>query len=214
MQEFINAFHFLRPWWLLLLVIPLFFYGRYLRGASNQSSWEKVCDKRLLDYLLIRGSSTQRKVMAWTALIGLVTGIVAAAGPSWKKIEIPSLAPENPLMIVLNLSTDMKGKDLTPSRLERAKFKIQDLLKLIPDSQSGLIVYTNEPFLISPLTSDGEILTNLLPAVSSKTQTIMSIQKNLEKCFSSEALPICHKLPDLMDIFSKSFKKGIFNASP
>lgn len=25
MQEFINAFHFLRPWWLLLLVIPLFF---------------------------------------------------------------------------------------------------------------------------------------------------------------------------------------------
>ena len=71
MQEFINAFHFLRPWWLLLLVIPLFFYGRYLRGASNQSSWEKVCDKRLLDYLLIRGSSTQRKVMAWTALIGL-----------------------------------------------------------------------------------------------------------------------------------------------
>ena len=38
MQEFINAFHFLRPWWLLLLVIPLFFYGRYLRGASNQSS--------------------------------------------------------------------------------------------------------------------------------------------------------------------------------
>lgn len=84
--------------------------------------------------------------MAWTALIGLVTGIVAAAGPSWKKIEIPSLAPENPLMIVLNLSTDMKGKDLTPSRLERAKFKIQDLLKLIPDSQSGLIVYTNEPF--------------------------------------------------------------------
>ena len=51
-------------------------------------------------------------------------------------------------------------------------------------------------------------------AVTSKTQTIMSIQKNLEKCFSSEALPICHKLPDLMDIFSKSFKKGIFSASP
>lgn len=65
------------------------FYGRYLRGASNQSSWEKVCDKRLLDYLLIRGSSTQRKVMAWTALIGLVTGIVAAAGPSWKRLKFP-----------------------------------------------------------------------------------------------------------------------------
>ena len=165
MAEFWNAFHFLRPWWLLLLVIPVVFYLRYFRGRSNQSSWEKVCDKRLLGYLLIRGSSSQRKVLAWTALIGICTAIAAAAGPSWEKIEIPSLEAENPVMILLNMSSDMKETDLKPSRLERAKYKITDLLKMLQGAQAGLEVYSREPFVISPLTDDTQILENLLGAV-------------------------------------------------
>lgn len=165
MAEFWNAFHFLRPWWLLLLFIPVVFYLRYFRGRRNQSSWEKVCDKRLLGYLLIRGSSSQRKVLAWTALIGICTAIAAAAGPSWEKIEIPSLEAENPVMILLNMSSDMKETDLKPSRLERAKYKITDLLKMLQGAQAGLEVYSREPFVISPLTDDTQILENLLGAV-------------------------------------------------
>lgn len=161
-----SAFHFLRPWLLLLLIIPLWFYGKYFRGRNNQSSWEKVCDKKLLNYLLIKGSSSQRKIMAWLAMLGLLTAIIAAAGPSWVKIEIPAMAPENPLMMVLNLSSDMKGKDLTPSRLERAKFAIKDLLEQLQGSQTGLEVYSSEPFLIAPLTEDGQIIANLLPAIT------------------------------------------------
>lgn len=166
MEEFLLKFHFLRPWWLLLLLLPLFFYIKSLRGRTNKSSWEKVCDKRLLDYLLIKGSSAQRKIMSWLALIGMVSAIVAAAGPSWKKIELPSLTPENPLMILLNMSSDMKEKDLTPNRLSRAKYKIKDLLETIKGAQAGLEVYSKEPFVISPLTEDSEIIINLLPAVN------------------------------------------------
>lgn len=83
-----------------------------------------------------------------------------------EKKEIPNLAPENPVMILLNLSTDMAEKDLTPSRLARAKFEISDLLKMIPSAQSGLIVYSDEPFLISPLTDDARLLDNLLPRLT------------------------------------------------
>lgn len=165
MEEWWTNFHFLRPWWLLLL-LPLIFYGRYLRGADTQSSWEKVCDKRLLEFLLIKGSSSHRKIIAWLGAVGLFSAIIAAAGPSWTKIEIPSLAPENPTMILLNLSSDMQEKDLSPSRLDRAKYKIKDLLALLKGTQTGLEVYSNEPFLISPLTEDSQIITNLLPAVS------------------------------------------------
>lgn len=160
-----SAFHFLRPWLLLLLIIPLWFYGRYFHGRNNQSSWEKVCDKKLLSYLLVKGSSTQRKVMAWLGMLGILTAILAAAGPSWIKVEIPALAPENPLMITLNLSSDMKGRDLTPTRLERAKFAIKDLLEQLQGNQIGLEVYSSEPFLIAPLTEDDQIIANLLPAV-------------------------------------------------
>ena len=166
MESFLINFHFLRPWWLLLLLIPIFWFGRYWRSSANKSSWEKVVDERLLSYLLVKGSSGQRKVMAWLALLGIISAIIAAAGPSWVKMEIPSLEAENPLMIALNLSTDMQEEDLTPSRLERAKYKIKDLLDAAPEIQSGLMVYSAEPFVISPFSDDAKLAANLLPAIS------------------------------------------------
>lgn len=165
MEEFISNFHFLRPWYLLLLLLPLFFYGKFFRGLKNKSSWEGVCDKRLLDYLLIKGSSVQRKTIAYFAFIGFIGAILSLAGPSWQKKEIPNLAPENPVMLLLNMSTDMAVRDLTPNRLTRAKFEISDLLKLLHHVQAGLIVYSNEPFMISPITEDLQLIENLLPAV-------------------------------------------------
>lgn len=165
MAEFWHNFHFLRPWLLLLLALPLWGYWRYFKGMKNQSSWEKVCDKRLLDFLLVKGSARQRKNIGYIGLAGMLAAVIAAAGPSWEKKDIPSLAPENPLMLVLNLSSDMEVRDVTPSRLERAKFTISDLLKLVKTPQAGLIVYSDEPFLISPITEDAQIVSNLLPSV-------------------------------------------------
>ena len=163
MSEFITEFHFIRPLILVLLVIPLLFSWKHFQGLTRVSSWANVCDKKLLDFLLIKGSSTQRKFILWLGMLGFVIGIIAAAGPTWKKQEIPNITSENPVMILLNLSTDMAEKDLTPSRLVRAKFEISDFLKMIPATQSGLIVYSDEPFLISPLTEDTRLLNNLLP---------------------------------------------------
>ncbi|MBQ8630826.1 MAG: tetratricopeptide repeat protein [Alphaproteobacteria bacterium] len=165
MAEFWHNFHFLRPWLLLLPVLPLWGYWRYFKGVKNQSSWEKVCDKKLLDFLLVKGSAHQRKNIGYIGLAGMLAAVIAAAGPSWEKKDIPSLAPENPLMLVLNLSSDMEEHDITPSRLERAKFTISDLLKLVKTPQAGLIVYSDEPFLISPITEDARIVSNLLPSV-------------------------------------------------
>lgn len=167
MQEFITNFHFIRPWYLLLFILPALFYWKYFRGLNNKSSWEGVCDKRLLDFLLIKGSSKQRKFISYLALVGFLSIVVAIAGPSWKKQEVPSLVPENPIMILLNLSSDMVESDVTPNRLARAKYGISDLLKLLKTAQAGLIVYTSEPFLISPITDDLKLIENLLPVLDS-----------------------------------------------
>lgn len=165
MEEFMTNFHFLRPWWLLLLLLPLIGFARSLKGQGLQSSWQKIVDARLLDFLLVRGSSAQRQRLSLIAFMGFVTAIIAAAGPSWQKVELPALEAKNPAMIVLSLSSDMKAADLTPSRLERAKYKIKDLLGMLGGAQAGLEVYSGEPFVISPLTDDTKVLANLLPAI-------------------------------------------------
>lgn len=166
MMEWLINFHFLRPWLLLLLILPLLMFRRYLQSSTNKSSWEKAVDARLLKYLLIKGSSAQRKIIVRLAAIGIIGAIIAVAGPSWKKQEIPAMEAENPLMIMLNMSSDMKETDVSPNRLERAKYKIKDLLADVPDIQSGLAVYSSEPFMILPFSNDGKLIVNLLPAVN------------------------------------------------
>lgn len=165
MQEFIHNFHFLRPWWLLLLILPILLYWKYYNKINTTSSWEKVCDKNLLQYLLVKGSSSQRKFIFYLGCLGFFSSVIACAGPSWIKKEVESISLNNPYMIVLNLSSDMLATDITPNRLSRAKFAISDLLNAIPQSQKGLIVYTAEPFLITPLTDDSKIIDNLLPSI-------------------------------------------------
>ena len=165
MTEFLQNFHFIRPWYLLLLVLPFLYYWRYMRGVDNTSSWEKVCDKNLLCYLLVRGSSGQRKMLYSLFLAGFITAVIAISGPAWKKKEVPLLAADNPLMILLNLSSEMMATDITPNRLFRTKYKLADFLNLLSGVQAGLIVYAEEPFMITPVTNDVKIIANLLPAI-------------------------------------------------
>ena len=165
MNEFIDNFHFLRPWLLLLLAFPVLLYGRYYKISNLQSSWQKVIDKRLLGYLLVKGSAKKRKMYALSAFIAMIVSIIASAGPSFQKVEVPAFEIQNPLMIALNMSSDMKETDILPNRLNRAKYKIEDLLKVLKGVQAGLMVYSSEPFVISPLTDDMKILQNLLPAI-------------------------------------------------
>ena len=165
-DEFVTNFHFLRPWLLLLLLLPILIYGRYYKMSNMQSSWQKVIDKRLLSYLLVKGSAVKRKIYILSSLFAIVVSIIAAAGPSFQKIEVPAFETQNPLVIALNMSSDMSENDLAPNRLARAKYKIDDLLDMLKGTQAGLLVYSSEPFVISPLTDDMKILQNLLPAIN------------------------------------------------
>lgn len=165
MEEFLHNFHFIRPWLLLLAILPAVLYGVYFKGVNAQSSWQKVIDERLLNYLLVKGSAAKRQIFMGTALAGLIGAVIAAAGPSWQKIEVPAYAPQNPVMVLLNLSSDISETDLAPSRLSRAKYKIKDFLSMLKGVQAGLEVYSSEPFVIAPITDDMNILQNLLPAV-------------------------------------------------
>lgn len=158
-------FHFLRPWWLLGLIIPAAVYVFTYKNSQIQSAWQKVCDKNLLDYLLIKNNRTKGyKASVSAALITLFL-VMALAGPTWLKKENPALSVENPVMILLNMSGEMWNKDVSPSRIERAKYVIKDLTKSLKNTESGLIVYSKEPFMITPLTEDTSLIDNIMSAL-------------------------------------------------
>lgn len=159
-------FHFIRPLWLLAVIIPLFLASKVWKDEQIQSSWAKVCDEHLLKFLLIKGRSSQRKRPYRLAILICFLAVLALAGPTWKKIEYPALKVNNPIMFALNMSSDMWAKDATPNRGERAKYIIQDLLDLLQTSETGLLVYSREPFVVTPLSEDKAMVGNLLSSVS------------------------------------------------
>ncbi|MDP3704423.1 MAG: VWA domain-containing protein [Legionellaceae bacterium] len=167
--------HFLRPFWLFSL-LPLGMLGfGLLKQKSSMDAWRHVCDAHLLPHLLqIQGKSKR----VWPLLILMSSGlcmIIALAGPTWLRIEVPTYQHIRPRMLVLDMSDTMLEHDLAPDRLTRAKFKIRDMLQHRDAGQFGLMVYTSEPFVVSPLTDDGQTIEVLL---SSLTPTIMPVGGN------------------------------------
>ncbi|MBQ8751247.1 MAG: VWA domain-containing protein [Alphaproteobacteria bacterium] len=165
MIDFFNNFHFLRPWFLLFLLIPLMLYAKKIKFSNKTSSWEDVCDKHLLDYLLVGNNKIKRKSLKSYIYIGLTVASIACAGPSWKKLEIPTFTIENPNMFVLSLAQDMQLTDVTPSRLDRAKYAILDIIDGVEQGQFGLEVYSQEPYVISPITDDVNLIKNIMPQI-------------------------------------------------
>jgi Ca-activated chloride channel family protein len=115
---------------------------------------------------LVKGNNQQRKRPFFLAIIICVLTIIALAGPTWNKKENPALKVNNPVILAMNVSSDMWAKDVTPSRGERSKFVAQDLLEVLKTSEIGLLIYSREPFVITPLTEDTGMVANLLPIVA------------------------------------------------
>lgn len=165
MIEFLQNFHFLRPWLLLFLLLPFALYLRKTKFFALLSSWEDVCDKNLLDFLLVRNNNLKSLSIKKLIYTALIVTTLAAAGPSWKKEELPVFAIENPNMFILSLAQDMQLKDISPSRLERAKFMLSDIIDNLVDGQFGIEVYSNEPYILTPITDDVRLIKSLLPQI-------------------------------------------------
>lgn len=158
----ITTFQFLRPWLLVLLIVPFLMFWQTLKEKEAKSSWEKVCDKKLLQYLLIKADGATHKLRQILINAALVIAVLSAAGPSWRQKQNAGLFNKNPVYVLMDLSSDMNESD----NLIRAKIEITDFLSALTDFETGLIVYSAEPFIISPLSTDINLITNLLPALN------------------------------------------------
>ena len=171
----IQEFHFLRPWSFLLL-IPMGIVVWQLRQMHHQlQSWSAVCDEHLLAQLVRHSGKSKRHYALGVVLISIFWVIFSLAGPSWSKYPVPSYTPIMPRVVVLDMSDAMLVRDLPPDRLTRAKFKLHDLfggagVKQISlganAGQFGLVIFTSEPFVVSPLTDDAKTIDSLLENVS------------------------------------------------
>ncbi|MHA7816822.1 MAG: VWA domain-containing protein [Pseudohaliea sp.] len=164
-------FHFLRQAWLLLLVPALALAVLVARARRRSGSWQTVISPALLPYLLEDGAGPRRPRSAGKGpllpLLLTAWGLaaVAAAGPSWVRQPLPVLQKQDALVVILDLSYSLWAEDLAPSRIDRARRKLLDLLERREEGQTALVAYAGDAHVVTPLTDDAPTIANLLPAL-------------------------------------------------
>jgi Ca-activated chloride channel family protein len=157
-----ELFHFLQPLWLLAL-LPLLALLWFLRKPGEQdNAWRRVCDARLLPYLLTGPDSRASRLPLWLLAIGWLLIVIALADPVWEQQPQPVFRNEAARVVVLDLSNSMFSPDLKPSRLVRARYKVADILDQEYDGQTALVVFAGDAFAVAPLTNDSETVRALL----------------------------------------------------
>ncbi len=157
-------FHFLRPFWLLLILsLPiLVFTLRHLR--LGDSGWARIIPERLLAPVIRHDGSSgkQQRSPMLPVSFAVIALSIALAGPAWREAPTPLKQPGDSLVIVLDLSLSMLATDLEPNRLTLAKRKIRDILDAREGSLNGLIVFAADAHVVAPLTDDGKTIEGML----------------------------------------------------
>lgn len=161
-------FHFLRPWWLLGIVLVLAMAWIASRQSDIRARWRDMIAPHLLDHLLISGTQTSRFQPRHLTAALLAIGFFAAAGPTWERERPPFVADAAPLVIAVDLSPTMDAIDVTPSRLERAKLKIHDIVALRKGARTALVAYSATSHLVLPLTDDASLIATYANALETR----------------------------------------------
>ncbi|HFD79271.1 MAG TPA: VWA domain-containing protein [Gammaproteobacteria bacterium] len=167
-----SGFHFAQPLWLLaLLAIPAVLLWLRLSAPYREHGLEeRYADARLLPYLsgsaITHRVASKRPLLLWVLAWTLAT--LAMAGPRWDFRQMSPFEPGADLVVLLDISRSMDVADVNPSRLERARQEIQDLVRDNPGISIGLVAFATIAHVVTPITEDGESIVRQLPALSSQ----------------------------------------------
>lgn len=174
-----SDFHFLRPWWLLAIFPLIGLVWTLARRRASAGDWADYCDAALLPHILINTDSRQSRQPLWLAGATGLLAIFALAGPAWERLPSPVFRNLSAMVIVLDLSWAMEATDVKPNRLERARYKIDDLLRSRKDGQSALVAYAGDAFVVTPLTDDVATITAQLTALSPRIMPVHGTRMDL-----------------------------------
>ncbi len=103
----------------------------------------------------------------------------------------PVKSKSRDIVIAIDISGSMSGDDIKPNRLEFAKDKLREILKSLKNSRVAILAFTTNTIILSPLTSDRDILLNVfdsinLDSVITKGTDLMPLLIQTDKLIKSD----------------------------
>jgi Ca-activated chloride channel family protein len=150
-----EIFRFAHPGYLyLLIIVPVLAFIHLYFSIRRKRSLEKFGDMKLLNHLMPDVSERRIGLKFYLLLLAFIAVIFTIAGPQFgSKLETVKRKGIE-IMIALDVSNSMNARDIEPSRLERAKLAISQLVDRLHNDRIGMIVFAGQAYVQLPITSD------------------------------------------------------------
>ena len=161
------------PVWLRITPILLLVFGGVLAYGSRRRDalLARFAASRLLDQLTEQTSFTRAWIKAGCILLAVLAIGIALARPQlgveWSERKARGLD----IVFILDSSKSMLATDLRPTRLDRAKLAIIDLVERLEGDRIGLIAFAGQAFLQTPPTLDYSAFHESLDAIDPSIMT-------------------------------------------
>lgn len=113
-----------------------------------------------------------RRPLFWLTLLGVIFLILAFAQPHWGRKWSPVTRTSRDILVLLDVSCSMTAENPAPSRLDRARQKIESLLESCPADRFGLVIFSGEAAYMCPLTLDQGYFRSIMDAVNADTLSL------------------------------------------
>lgn len=148
-------FRFEDPTYLyLLILLPFLIFIRIWGVRKRKKQLAKFGDPALLKQLMPNVSMAKREVKFWLMTSAVALLIVMLARPQMGTKINQEQRQGIEVIIALDISNSMKAEDVAPSRLDKSKMLIENLVDNFTNDKIGLIVFAGDAFVQLPITSD------------------------------------------------------------
>ena len=148
-------FRFEDPIYLYLLVlIPILALIRFVSYRNQKKRLRKFGEPALLKALMPDVSRFRPSVKFWILEGALALLIIMLARPQMGTKISHEQRVGIETIICMDISNSMLAEDIIPSRLDRSKMMVENLVDHFTNDKIGLIVFAGDAFVQLPITSD------------------------------------------------------------
>lgn len=115
---------------------------------------KRIGDPALISHLIPDYSPFKFNLKFICVSVAFAMGVIAAMNPRKPGIDEGITRNGIDVVIALDVSKSMLAQDLQPSRLERAKQLVLNLMSKMPNDRIGLVLFAGKAYLQMPLTTD------------------------------------------------------------
>ncbi len=150
-----DTFRFAQPDMLyLLLMVPVLLAVWILGNRRRRLARQRFSDADLLARLSPDYSTARMTAKFFLRLLAFIMAVLMIARPQFGSRLEEAKREGVEVIIALDVSNSMLATDITPSRLERAKQAISQLVDQLREDRIGLILFAGDAYTQIPVTND------------------------------------------------------------